>query len=270
MSDNNIVLVGCGNMGRAMVEGWLHKNVAKPNQIHVVEPNEELRQRAQQLGVHVYGDAQEISENVAVAYVLFAVKPQVFDKIAPAYQKYAGKAAFVSIMAGVKIAKFTELLGEKTAVVRTMPNTPAAIGEGMLVYCINDHVNAGQEEFVRALLHANGEVAKVEENQMDAVTGLSGSGPAYVFHMIECLARAGMQVGLDEDTALLLARQTVKGAGILAASSPEMPSVLRERVTSPNGTTAAGLAVLMGDKRMENMIVECVKAACERSKELGN
>ena len=151
-----------------------------------------------------------------------------------------------------------------------MPNTPAAIGKGMMVVFADDRVSPRMKSFVSDLLSASGEVASVDDEAlMDAVTAVSGSGPAYVFHFIECLTAAAKKAGLPDDVAALLARQTVFGAACLAAESGEEPGRLREQVTSPNGTTAAALAVLMGEGRLEKLITEAVEAARLRSIELG-
>lgn len=267
--DNTMILVGCGNMGYALLSGWIAKGVAKKEQVFVIEPVDELAQRAAALGVTAVADIESLPQGITPHYIVFAIKPQLFDAVVPGYSRFIGSAVFASVLAGITVERFEKLLGKNAGIVRIMPNTPAAIGEGMMVYCHNNYVAAPRLAFIEALLGANGAVACVAENQMDAVTGLSGSGPAYVFYMIECLVKAGIAAGLDADTALLLARQTVKGAGLLASISNEMPAKLREQVTSPNGTTAAGLEVLMRDQRMENMITECVNAARERSIELG-
>jgi pyrroline-5-carboxylate reductase len=161
-------------------------------------------------------------------------------------------------------------LGANTQIVRCMPNTPAAIGKGMLVYFNNAAVNEVTEGFVKQLLACSGLVAKIEsEHLMDAVTAVSGSGPAYVFHFIECLSQAGVNAGLPADIAGQLAMQTVMGAGALAAQSSDTPTKLRENVTSPNGTTQAALNVLMGGGALQSLINEAVEAARKRSVELG-
>ena len=161
-------------------------------------------------------------------------------------------------------------LGNKTAIVRCMPNTPAAIGKGMLVYFNNANIDAALEDVVRRLLACSGLVAKIErEDLMDAVTAVSGSGPAYVFHFIECLTQAGVEAGLPPEVAGQLAMQTIMGAGALAAESPESPGKLRENVTSPNGTTQAALNVLMGGGALQKLISQAVDAARLRSIELG-
>jgi pyrroline-5-carboxylate reductase len=267
---DEIVLAGCGNMGFALLKGWIEAGAAKPGAVHVVEPNGQLRERAASLGAQVHAEAATLPADLAPRMVLFAVKPQVIRQVVPLYRRFAPAATFVSIAAGTPIATFETLLGSDAAILRCMPNTPAQIGKGMLVTCGNARVKAADEAFVERLLATNGAIAKVEdEDLMDAVTAVSGSGPAYVFHFIECLTAAGIEAGLPQDTAALLAMQTVMGAGALAASSDETPARLREQVTSPNGTTAAALAVFMGGDRLKRLVSEAVEAARRRSIELG-
>jgi len=191
--------------------------------------------------------------------------------VVPAYRRFVhANTTFLSVAAGTGIKVFEDILGAGTAVIRCMPNTPAAIGKGMMVTCSNAAVSADTAAFVAELLAASGEVATVDdESLMDAVTAVSGSGPAYVFHFIECLTEAGVAAGLPEETAKRLAMQTVYGAASLASDSADPPGRLREQVTSPNGTTAAALAVLMGDGRLKTLVGEAVEAARKRSVELG-
>jgi pyrroline-5-carboxylate reductase len=266
-----VVLAGCGNMGYAMLAGWLKSGRLKPAETFVVEPNEELRARAEKLGSAASADASDIAAGVAPKLVVLAVKPQVIRDVTAAYRQFGGgKTTFVSVAAGTPIATFEEILGAGTPVIRVMPNTPAAIGKGMMVSCANGNVSAQTDTMVQDLLAASGAVAKVDdESLMDAVTAVSGSGPAYIFHFIECLTAAGEQAGLPKDTAKLLAMQTVYGAASLAAESGEEPGRLREQVTSPNGTTAAALGVLMGNDRLKTLLGEAVEAARLRSIELG-
>jgi pyrroline-5-carboxylate reductase len=163
-----------------------------------------------------------------------------------------------------------EILGDRAAIIRCMPNTPAAIGKGMMVTFANPRVNEETKAFVGELLASSGAVAEIaSEDLMDAVTAVSGSGPAYIFHFIESLTAAGKAAGLPEETAKLLAMQTVYGAACLAKESDEEPGRLREQVTSPNGTTAAALAVLMGEEKLTRLVTEAVEAARVRSVELG-
>lgn len=264
-----VILVGCGNMGYAMLSSWLASARLFPGEVAVVEPNVELRRRAAELGAACFADADGLAGDLEPLVVIFAVKPQVMRQVVPAYRRFVGACAFLSIAAGTRIALFEDLLGSEAAVIRCMPNTPAAIGKGMMVVVPNRNVSAESEAFVLDLLAASGKVAKVEnEDLMDAVTAVSGSGPAYVFHFIECLTTAAEKAGLPSDTARLLAMQTVHGAASLAAESNEDPGKLREQVTSPKGTTAAALEILMGDGRLENLVTEAVLAARRRAEEL--
>lgn len=266
-----VVLVGCGNMGFAMLKGWLAAGILAPGDVSVVEPNEALRKRAADAGVEALDDADGLDKNPAPDLIVMAVKPQMIREVVPAYKAFAGKgAAFVSVAAGTGVATFEEILGRDAAVMRCMPNTPAAIGKGMMVLFANRNVSADTKGFVGDLLATSGEVATIDnEELMDAVTAVSGSGPAYVFHFIECLAAAGEKAGLPAATAKLLAMQTVHGAASLARESDDEPGRLREQVTSPNGTTAAALSVLMDDNRLLDLVTEAVEAAKKRSIELG-
>ena len=268
--NHTVLLAGCGNMGFAMLQGWLASGALAAADVQVVEPAEALRGRAAALGVRAFAKADEISAPPGI--VILAVKPQVMGEVVPAFARFAkGGSAFLGIAAGIGTAFMHVHLGDATPIIRCMPNTPAAIGKGMLVYWKNAHVSGECEAFVRTLLTASGRVARVEDEALiDAVTAVSGSGPAYVFHFIECLTEAGVEAGLPRETAGELAMQTVMGSGALAAQSGETPARLREQVTSPNGTTAAALAVLMKDGRMKALIGEAVEAAHRRAIELGS
>lgn len=266
-----VVLVGCGNMGYAMLAGWLKSGKLVAGEVLVVEPNAAFRQRAERLGAETAAEAGSLPADLLPDLVIFAVKPQVMRGVVPAYKRFAGAGTtFLSIAAGTPIATFEELLGAATPIARCMPNTPAAIGKGMMVVVSNPHVSADSKAFIADLLSASGEVTTVDDEKlMDAVTAVSGSGPAYIFHFIEALTAAAQAAGLPADTAKLLAMQTVYGAASLAAESREDPGVLRQQVTSPNGTTAAALAVLMGEERLTKLLTEAVEAARLRSIELG-
>src|SRR5690606_1118361 len=204
------------------------------------------------------------------AVILVAVKPQIMDQVFPELATQAGPETLVlSIAAGKTIASFEAHLPAGTAVVRSIPNTPAAIGRGITVCCANAHVSAAQRETCQALLSAIGEVGWVgDEGLIDAATAVSGSGPAYVFLLAECLAEAGRAVGLDAELAKRLANATVSGAGELLRQS--VPSVLRQNVTSPGGTTAAALSVLMAQDGLQPLMTRAVKAATKRSRELSH
>ena len=274
-----LVLAGCGNMGYAVSAravgggsvGWLKSAKLKPADVFVVEPNEALRARAAALGCAVAADAGDIPSASTPAFVVLAVKPQVIREVTEAYKRLGnGATTFVSVAAGTPVATFAGILGERTPIVRCMPNTPAAIGKGMMVVFSNSLVSEATRTTVADLLSASGAVATIDdEGLMDAVTAVSGSGPAYIFHFIECLTAAAEQAGLPAETARLLAMQTVYGAASLAAESKEDPGLLRQQVTSPNGTTAAALGVLMGGDRLKTLVTEAVEAARARSVELG-
>jgi len=267
-----LLLVGGGKMGGALLAGWLAREEVSPESVIVVEPTEEtaadLRER------HRVGVIAEAPASVAGAVpdaIVLAVKPQVLDSVAPAYASLAAQGALViSIAAGKTIAAIERAVGADSAVVRSMPNTPAAIGRGMTVACPNPRVTAEQRDLCARLLAAVGDVAWLDdESLMDAVTAVSGSGPAYVFWLIECLAQAGAAEGLPADLAAQLARTTVCGAGELAWRSEDAPATLRRNVTSPGGTTAAALEVLMAEKDgLAPLLRRTVEAAARRSTEL--
>jgi pyrroline-5-carboxylate reductase len=237
-----------------------------------VEPVEALRESAKSLGVTAVENATVIPTGFDPDFVIFAVKPQVMSEVVKGYTRFAnGRTAFLSIAAGTRISLFEELLGGDQQIIRCMPNTPAAIGKGMMVLTANVRVDAVARTNAEKLLLANGRVEWVEDEAlMDAVTAVSGSGPAYVFHFIECLAEAAKKAGLPKETAGVLAMQTVYGAASLAFESGEAPGTLREQVTSPNGTTEAALRVFMGEQRLEKLVDEAVEAARQRSIELGS
>jgi pyrroline-5-carboxylate reductase len=269
---NKLVLVGCGNMGFAMLQAWIESGLEAAQGVTVVEPVEPLRERAKSIGVTAVENSSLIPAEFDPDFVIFAVKPQVMPEVVKAYKHFAnGKTGFLSIAAGIKISLFEELLGSGQQIIRCMPNTPAAIGKGMMVLTANNPVSLESRSMAAKLLEANGRVEWVDdESLMDAVTAVSGSGPAYVFHFIECLTAAARKAGLPEKTAAVLAMQTVYGAASLAFESEEEPGRLREQVTSPKGTTEAALRVLMGESRLEKLVGEAVEAARKRSEELGS
>jgi pyrroline-5-carboxylate reductase len=268
-SASTLILVGCGKMGSALLRGWIAKQAA--SRFFVVEPQGRPTELADAAGTSWYPSPQALPQDLTPAAVVFAVKPQIIDDILPDYRRWATpQTLFVSIVAGKTIAGITRRLGA-APLVRTMPNTPAAIGRGITVACANERVTAEQRHFCEQLLAAVGESAWVEnEALLDAVTAVSGSGPAYVFLLIEALAQAAVASGLPPDLALQLARSTVAGAGELAHLSPESPAQLREDVTSPGGTTRAALDVLMADDALVTLIKRAVAAAAARSRELAS
>lgn len=260
---DGLVLLGCGKMGSAMLAGWLARGLP-PSSVWVRDPAPS--EWLQTTGVHINTDLP-----LAPAIVLVAVKPQMMAEALPVLRAMGNsETLFVSVAAGTPITFFEATLGEQTPVVRAMPNTPAAISQGITAIVGNDHAGARGLEEAETLLSAVGEVVRLsEEAQIDAVTGVSGSGPAYVFHMIETLAAAGVAQGLPAEMAMQLARATVAGAGALAMAADEDPAQLRVNVTSPNGTTQAALEVLMdADSGLPPLIRKTVDAAADRSREL--
>ncbi|MDA1099730.1 MAG: pyrroline-5-carboxylate reductase [Proteobacteria bacterium] len=265
-----LLLVGCGKMGGALLGGWLDQGIAADAML-VVEPALDTRHGNVPAEVTVLANAGGIPANFTPAVVVFAVKPQVMAEVVPNYARFvADGAVFLSIAAGTPISFFERNLGAGAAVVRVMPNTPAAVRRGMSVLCANDHASAAQRDLCGGLMAAVGDTAWLsDETLMDAVTAVSGSGPAYVFHLIECLAQAGVEVGLEPGLAARLALQTVAGSGELARHSDDDAVQLRINVTSPGGTTQAALEILMGEGGLQPLMTAAVRAAEKRGRELG-
>ncbi len=270
-STGGLMLVGCGKMGGALLSGWL-ASATTPRPIYVVEPNAEgVTAFKGKPGVACVAKAADLPAGIIPDVVVFATKPQVMDDVVPAYRRFAGKGGlFISVAAGRTLAFFAGHLGDGASIVRTMPNTPAQVGRGITVCCANRHVRAEQRQLADGLMSATGEVGWVDDEALiDSVTGVSGSGPAYVFLLAECMAQAGIEAGLAPDLAARLARATVAGAGELLYRSPESPARLRQNVTSPNGTTAAALSLLMAEDGLQQLMSRAVAAAVQRSRELG-
>jgi pyrroline-5-carboxylate reductase len=266
---HTVALVGCGNMGFAMLAGWFK---ADPSlEAHVVEPAEALRQRAGEAGAMAVTDIAGLPADLAPNLVVLAVKPQMVAPVLAKCGRLAENGAtFVSVAAGITIPSMAAALPDGTPIIRCMPNTPASIGEGMMALCAGPGVTAEARYLAETLFSASGSVAWIEDEAlMDAVTAISGSGPAYVFHFVEALTAAGAALGLPDDTAALLAKQTVAGAGRMALHSDIPPGTLREQVTSPGGTTAAALTVFMTDERLAKLVAEATAAARDRGVELG-
>ncbi len=265
---SSILLVGCGKMGGALLHGWLDRGVT-PNDVHVVEPHQEFAVPLIERGIAFFNELNDVPDGVTPAVVLFAVKPQVMDQVAPLYAKYIGSAVFMSIAAGITSANMEGWLGENAAVVRVMPNTPAALGRGISVGYANAAVSQPQKDSCTDLMEAVGEFAWADdEGLIDAVTAVSGSGPAYVFLLAECLAEAGRQAGLPAEIADHLARATVSGSGELLRQASEDAATLRKNVTSPGGTTEAALSILMGENGLQELVTAAVQKAANRSREL--
>jgi pyrroline-5-carboxylate reductase len=265
-----VLLVGCGKMGGALLAGWL-KSGAIARAV-VVDPGPGPDAFAGDERVLALKSGLDLPAGFAPDVVVIAVKPQMMADAAPAYRDIVGRGAVVlSIAAGKTIAHFEGLYGAETPIVRAMPNTPAAIGQGISVAVPNGRVSAGQRAICDRLLQAGGAVEWVaDESLIDAVTAASGGGPAYVFLLIETLAAAGVASGLPPELAMKLARTTVSGAGELARQSSESAEQLRKNVTSPNGTTQAALGVLMAEGGMPDLMVRAIAAATRRSRELAD
>lgn len=266
-AERPVVLLGCGNMGKALLKGWIAGGIA-PDAIIVIEPaGPENALEAGLPKAQIFGSCPQ---DVKAGLLMAAVKPQVMAEALSGVQSLADEETLLlSIAAGTVLRNLKEAMPGAGTYVRAMPNTPCAIGEGISVAYCDQSLSAHQKEQVDRLLSAGGEVRWVEEEgQMDAVTAVSGSGPAYVFYLIECLAAAGEGQGLPEELARDLALHTVAGAGHLAKTSDVDARDLRRAVTSPGGTTQAGLEVLMGEQGLSMTIRHTVSAAAKRSREL--
>ncbi|MGV1756008.1 pyrroline-5-carboxylate reductase [Rhizobium sp. A22-96] len=266
-SSGPILLIGAGNMGGALLTGWL-KNGVPGSSVIVVDPNpsEPMRKMIADAGAsHVTG----VPAGVTAGVLFIAVKPQLMDAVLPPLKATVGdNTVVVSIAAGKTLAALEAYLGE-AAMVRAMPNTPAMVGRGVTGAFANDRVAEFQRQLVQNLLKVSGPVEWVPgEADIDSVTAVSGSGPAYVFYLVECMAEAGRKLGLQADLAMRLARETVAGAGELLHQSPDDAARLRQNVTSPGGTTAAALGVLMAEDGMQPLFDAALEAARKRAQEL--
>jgi len=264
---SSLILVGAGKMGGAMLEGWLHAGLYGPS-VTVIDPLPPDAMSALCARVGAKLNPKE-TPSIPEALVL-GIKPQMFDAAAPTLAPLAGPDTLVvSILAGKTIDNLKTRLPNVRAIVRSMPNLPASVGRGISGAAASPEVTERQKLMADRLLKGVGQVEWVDhEDLIDAITGLSGSGPAYVFHLVECLAKAGEAEGLPPDLSMRLARATVEGAGELLHRSDLSAEMLRQNVTSPGGTTAAGLTVLMGNKALEKLIAGTVHAARRRAHEL--
>ncbi len=260
-----LILIGCGKMGSAMLAGWLDSGIPASS-IWISDP-----QPSAWLATTGVNLNKSLPENPAVC--LIAVKPQIILEAISNLNHYKqSETLFISIAAGITLKQLEQAISSESTIIRAMPNTPSAIGKGITALIGNSAAKNEHIMISKILLEKISEVVELEhEDQMDIVTGLSGSGPAYVFYLIESLTNAAIELGLSKEKALQLAKATVAGSGALAMSSEEAPSVLRENVTSPNGTTQAGLEILMDKKYgLSPLIKSTVEAATKRSKDLGN
>jgi pyrroline-5-carboxylate reductase len=264
-----IVLVGAGNMGGAMLSGWLAKGVSG-DRITVIDPSpsDAMKAKIADAGAR---HATAAAEGLKADILFLAVKPQMMDAVLPPLKEIVGETTVVvSVAAGKTLSYMKSHLGD-AAMIRAMPNTPAMIGRGVTGAFANERVTDAQRKAVDELLKVSGPVEWVgTEADIDAVTAVSGSGPAYVFYLVECMAEAGRKAGLPADVAMRLARETVSGAGELLHRSDDEAAQLRKNVTSPGGTTAAALSVLMAEDGMQPLFDKAVEAARKRAEELGS
>ncbi|MBI5017058.1 MAG: pyrroline-5-carboxylate reductase [Deltaproteobacteria bacterium] len=263
-----LALVGAGNMGEALLKGLLDHGVTTPQQVAAAEKvPSRAADVARRYGISVVASVRDACRGAGL--VLLAVKPQDVDPALAELSDWEPTALLISICAGVTLERLARGLPAGAAVVRVMPNAPALAGCAASVYCANEHVTPAQRDVVATLLSAVGEAHAVEkESLLDAVTGLSGSGPAYAYVFLEALADAGVLMGLPRELSRALARQTLLGAACMARDAGAHTAELKDRVASPGGTTIAGLRELEL-RGFRGAVIEAVRAAALRSKELG-
>ncbi|MBK6897253.1 MAG: pyrroline-5-carboxylate reductase [Alphaproteobacteria bacterium] len=267
---HTVLLVGCGKMGSALLERWLDQKLASHFIVIDPTPLPEALAKDPRI-VHEKDVPGQFQKEPDVA--LIAVKPQILNSVVEKIARHNfKKTLFLSIAAGKPLKIFEQILGAKQSVIRSMPNTPASIGRGVIAAVANASVTREHKEMALRLLGCAGSLIWMgDEDLMDAVTALSGSGPAYVFLLIEAMAKAGEKLGLSPDQAMILARQTVIGSAALAEASPDIPAAqLRQNVTSPGGTTEAALQVLMKDESLQRLFDQALLAARDRGKALSS
>lgn len=268
MPQHTHLIIGAGKMGGALISGWLKTKVLKAENLIILDPmpGQDALEAIKLGAMHIKKASKKIS---SVDYMLLAVKPQSFASLSESIEKYLNKeATVISILAGTSLDSLQTSFPERS-IIRAMPNTPAAIGKGITAYTKGSDVNEIQEKMAATLLAAVGDVHHVaNEHLIDVVTAVSGSGPAYVFHMVEALEAAALHIGLPAELAQIFARQTLIGAAGLLEKTDTPANELRQNVTSPNGTTAAALDVLMDINGMPKLMRESAQAALKRAKEL--
>ena len=261
-----LAVIGCGNMGRAVVEGLLQAGWAEPGQIIATNPDaEKAAQLAAELGIAATTDNAAAARDADI--VLLGVKPQIIKTALKDMRGTVGAHLVISIAAGIS-TRFIEYYLPEAPVVRCMPNLAVTVGMGATAMCAGQHASQEHLERATAIFESVGTVEHVHENLMDAVTGLSGTGPMYVFHFVEAMADAGVKVGLPRDVAMRLAMQTLRGSARLAQTSEHHPAALKDQVTSPGGTAIAALHVLRKEA-FSAIVMDAVEAATRRSAELG-
>ena len=264
----NLGIIGCGKMGSALVKGAIKENAIDGQKVMVIDLIPELaRKLSKDIGATIAKTNDDLIKNSDV--ILLCVKPQDMISLTDSFARERSSKLFISIAAGVKINDLENSFKNDDRVIRVMPNTPAMIGHGASAQSKGKNASESDTKFVSKILNAVGISIEVPEKQLDAVTGLSGSGPAYIYTVIEALADGGVLVGLPKEKALTLAAKTVIGAAKMVTKLDEHPAKLRDQVTSPGGTTIAGLAALESGK-LRSTLIEAVKAATKRSEELGS
>lgn len=264
-----LAIIGLGNMGEAILSGILNQDLVQPENITAADkkfadPEYKLSDKFSQITT----TADNKLAAAEADYIILAVKPQIINLVLEGIKEEAAAKVIISIAAGVKTTLLAQYFGSRAKIVRVMPNTPALVAEGMSALYYTPAVEADEKAFVDKIFNSLGKTAEVKEEEMDAVTGLSGSGPAFVYLFIEALSDAGVLKGLDRQTALKLAAQTVKGGAEMVLSSDKHPAELKDMVCSPAGTTIAGVAELE-ENSFRSSVIKAVKAAAERSEELG-
>ena len=261
----NIVFIGCGKMGQALLQSLLTRPI-DPSRICVIDPHHQSF-LANHFPVAVFSAPQDLAPHYRDAIFLCCVKPQILCEVLPFYGQFcSSRSLFISIAAGKPLAFYEQYFAKNQAIIRAMPNLPAIIGAGVTVACANSHTNAQFQHHTREIFTASGQLLWVEEeHQLDAVTAISGSGPAYLFYLAEVMEIIARDMGLDDALASTLIRSTLAGSAALLQTSGKKASVLRTEVTSPGGTTAAALEILMQDDRLQLLFKQAIHAAQKRS-----
>ena len=263
-----LVIVGCGKMSGSLLTAWLKKGVAKDS-VLIIDPNFDNSSFGFDAS-QILTDIRQLPTSKKPKMMVLGIKPQIIFPVLATLKDHGVLADYVvSIVAGIGQKQIADYLPDNAHLTRIMPNTPSSVGEGVTAAVKRPDMGDDEKSLISAMMNAAGKGFWVDnENELDMVTGVSGSGPAYVFHMVEALAAAGVNVGLEEDQAMAMARQTIIGAAKLLSESDEDARQLRRNVTSPNGTTEAGLNVLMADDGLGRLMRHTVKAAIDRAKEL--
>ncbi len=264
----NLAVLGFGNMGQAIVKGLLQKGIFKPNQIFVFDPAEDKKKDAENLNVQIVDHSEELLENAQT--LLIAVKPQIIQTALQALaSKIDQQVLIISIAAGISINYYKNLLNRQNLrIVRTMPNAPALVGEGITGISLSSECTEQDRHWVRRIFQSIGEMVFVPEEQIDVITAISGSGPAYFYYLCEGMIESGKSLGLSDEIALSLVRQTLYGSGALLVKEGKLPQELRARVTSKGGTTEAAIQT-MEARNLKSIVNEAINSAFQRSKELG-